>query len=97
VAPFGTVTQMLVGVHHVCTLAVPAFHVITGAGMPAKVTVLDPCELPKPLPVICTAELTIPDRTDRLVIAGGGMAVTKFAVSLIGPFIVTVALDAAPE
>jgi hypothetical protein len=47
--------------------------------------------------LIVTTELTNPEYVERLVITGGGLAVTKFAVSVIGPLIVTVALGAAPE
>jgi hypothetical protein len=83
---------MLVGLH----IAIP-LNIITGAGIPLKVTVLDPWLPPKLFPLICTAELTSHEDVDRLVITGGGLAVTKFAVSVIGPLIVTVALGAAPE
>jgi hypothetical protein len=86
VAPAGTVTVMLV-----------ALQLLAVAAVPLNFTVLSPWVAPKLLPLIVTTELTNPEYVERLVITGGGLAVTKLAVSLIGPFIVTVTLDAAPE
>jgi hypothetical protein len=68
-----------------------------GAGVPLRVTVLVPWLPPKLFPLICTTELTSPEDVERLVITGGGLAVTKLAVSPTGPFIVTLALWAVPE
>jgi hypothetical protein len=59
VAPDGTVTPMLV-----------ALQLVTLAAVPLKLTVPDPCDDPKFVPVIVTAAPTAPVVIDRLVMLG---------------------------
>jgi hypothetical protein len=61
VDPLGTVTPMLV-----------SLQLLTVAGVPAKVTVLAPCELPKLLPEIATVAPTAPMLLLKLDKLGGG-------------------------
>ncbi len=51
------------------------FHVVAVAATPLNVTVLDPCGLPNPVPLIVTEVPTIPEVTDRLVILGRAVPV----------------------
>src|ERR1700721_2232999 len=64
VAPFGTVTAMLV-----------ALQVVTCAGVPLKLTVPDPCVATKPVPVIVTAAPHAPEVIDKVVMLGAGTTV----------------------
>ena len=61
VAPLGTFTVMLVALQHV-------WHGV--AAVPLNITVLDPCEDPKFVPVIDTEVPTMPLVGDRLVMLG---------------------------
>jgi|SRR5579864_2261966 len=71
----GTVTPML-----------PAAQDVTLAVVPAKVTVLEPCGLPKLLPVIVTAVPGVPDVKLRLEMLGGGMIAGATIVESKLPF-----------
>jgi hypothetical protein len=64
VAPFGTVTAMLV-----------ALQVVTVAGVPLKLTVPDPRVATKPVPVIVTAAPNAPEVIDKVVMLGAGTTV----------------------
>lgn len=86
VALFGTVTFIVV-----------AFQVVTGAPVPLKLTVPDPCVDPKLVPVIVTAALTAPVVMDRLVILGAETTV-KLLPLLATPETVTTTLPVvAPD
>jgi len=64
VAPVGTGTVILL-----------APHAVGAAVVPLKVTVLDPCGEPNPVPAIVTEVPTMPLLGERLVIAGPGCTV----------------------
>jgi hypothetical protein len=59
VAPLGTITTTLV-----------SLQLVGVAPVPLKLTVLDPCVVPKSLPLIVTAVPTTPEFGDRLVMLG---------------------------
>ena len=61
VAPVGTGTTMLV-----------ALQLVEVAAVPLNVTVLVPCDAPKPVPPIITGVPTDPDDGLKLVMLGGG-------------------------
>jgi hypothetical protein len=78
-APLGTGTIMLV-----------AFQLVGAPAVPLKVSVLAPCVAPKFAPLIVTDVPTAPDVGFRLVMLGGGGAVTvKFIPLLVTPPTVT--------
>lgn len=64
--PLGTVATMLVLLQ------------VAVAGIPPKVTVLEPCVVPKPVPAIVTEVPIGPDAGVRLVIAGAVTVATGF-------------------
>jgi hypothetical protein len=72
-APLGTGTIMLV-----------AFQLVAVAVVPLKATVLAPCVAPKFAPLIVTDVPTAPDVGFRLVMLGGGGAVTVKFIPLLG-------------
>jgi len=80
VAPLGTGTTMLV-----------ALQLVGVPDVPLNLTVLDPCVLPKVVPVIVTEVPTGPDVGDRLVIVGVGSTV-KLTPLLDTPLTVTATL-----
>src|ERR1700680_1533693 len=57
-----------------------ALQLVGVAVVPLKVTELEPCVLPKPVPVIVTGSPTAPDVDERLVIAGGGRTSNETAL-----------------
>jgi hypothetical protein len=63
VAPLGTVATMLV-----------ALQLVAVAVVPLNLTVLVPCVVPKPVPVIVTDAPTAPDVGDKLEIVGAASA-----------------------
>ena len=71
----GTVTPML-----------PAAQDVTLAVVPAKVTVLEPCGLPKLLPLSVTGVPGVPDVTLRFEMLGGGMIAGTMIVESKLPF-----------
>ena len=70
-APWGTVMTMFVGLQLVATAP-------TGLPGPLNVTVLEPCVVPKFVPVIVTDVPRGPDEGFKLVIVGGGTGTVKF-------------------
>jgi hypothetical protein len=52
---------------------------IGAAGTPPKLILLDPCDAPKPLPLIVTVVPTGPDVGEKLVIEGGTVNVPQVA------------------
>src|SRR5947207_2658930 len=75
VAPTGTVTVMLVALQALAA----------AAAVPLKVTVLDPCAVPKLVPVMVIDAPTVPAFWLRLVMVGGGgrlMRILKACVAV---------------
>ena len=80
VAPFGTDVTILV-----------ELQLVGAAGIPLNSMTLDPCVVPKFVPVIVTAVPIEPDVVDRLVIPGAGVVTVKFTPLLVAPETVTTA------
>lgn len=85
VAPFGTVTAMLVGLQ-----------LVAEAVVPLKLTVPDPCVDPKPAPVIVTAAPTPPVVIDKLAMLGAGTTVKLNPLLFTPPIFTTTFPVVAP-
>ena len=78
VAPPGTNVERLVSLQLATNAA-------TGAPMPLKVTLLEPCEAPKPVPVMVTTELTPPEEGLKAEMTGFAWVMVIVAVpDLVG-------------
>jgi hypothetical protein len=87
VAPVGTTTAIELALQLVMEVA----------AMLLKLTVLDPCEEPKFVPVMVTEEPTLPALALKLVMVGGGSVTVKGWPLLAVPPTVTATLpDVAP-
>jgi hypothetical protein len=82
-APPFTVTTMLpvVAADGTVTAIDVDFQLVGVAAAPLKVTVLLPCDPPKPVPVMVMEVATVPDVTESLVIVGSAVPVpVRFTV-----------------